>query len=241
MRDVFFAVFTLLLSSNALAQQWLQRDDIIVRAPSPREEECIAEQRFDRVGPPAKKLYAYKITRGYRTTFLENRVVGQPTFRVEDECHRMDSNAVLYRKEEKGYRKLWEKGYTDPAPFVYLSVYEHDSLLVMVYDFSDGGNAGYSHQEAYVIDKKWGVSKINEQPLDAWVKSQLRSGQHVASNLAKVHYDKKPVTYYGAVFNKDDHYRNPTGGSLTAELHIVQTGDDYSLKVEHASSTVEGN
>lgn len=209
--------FILSITSVAAGEKLLMQEQIVISDASMKRDNCIAHQSFSSIGSAERHLYVHEIVYGYLA--------------VENRCSPLDANATLYLKLNSGYKEIFDHGQVSPATHVYFSVYPQSSFLVLVTDFDDGGNAGYPHQSAYILDDHNKIHGIDISKLESWVKSQIKQDQHTRSVSSGIDYRKTPLMYGERIFNKSDHYRHPTGGVLSAKLQIVNEGASYKIKI----------
>ncbi|MDH5326849.1 MAG: tetratricopeptide repeat protein [Gammaproteobacteria bacterium] len=221
-KPLLFLVLSGLLNTSAFAQTSLQKPQILLTDSTLAKNQCIVEQDFAAIGPEDKALYGYKIVMGDKT---------------RGECERAYVNAALYRKVNNSYQKLWEHGYVGPAHYVFLNLVAIRDDTVLIYDYADGGNAGHSYQEAYVVSDAGMVVRIDESEVKVWVNSRLQDGQRVMSNGGGISYDSDGIIFKAKVFNQDDNIRQPSGGDLLARMRLVKSSSGYRLELLNSYNT----
>lgn len=195
----------------------LSKSDILFNEPLPWKNACIAHQSFKKIGPSRKNLFAHEIVVGYRYDNNPN-------------CPRATVNGALYIQEGDSYRQIYDHGEIDPATYISLRIYEHPSFLIFSATSNDGGGI-YGIPHVFVLDDEYKLHSIEISKLEKWANSQLGQGQRIVELASGVDYSKQPITFGQRIFNEKDHYRHPTGGTLSAKLQIVKEGDVYKLDI----------
>lgn len=214
-----YILFVLLIFDVPLlsASSILQEDNIIITDANLLKNQCIAHQSFASIGPSERKFYSHEIVYGYKYG--------------EGQCNAAHANATLYKKTDSGYQQIIDYGGADPAVRVFYQIVKTNQYLILISDYNDGGNAGYPHQQAYVIDDANKIHGINIQSVQKWVNTEILKTQHVVSVESGINYLSSPISFAVSVFNKGDHYRHPSGGVLKAKLELVKENGQYAIKI----------
>jgi tetratricopeptide (TPR) repeat protein len=207
-------LFLILVPWNTYSEEKLLTELEIKNKVGIYEGYCEPSQKLIPIGEAIEKFHAHIVDLRYR---------------YDSGCASVGSNATLYVKYESGYKKIWGSGEHDPAVNASLTIYTYGEYQILVHHFFDGGNAGYSHQKAYVIEKNYEVKGIDERLVFDWAKSEITENQHIHS-LTNINYSESKITYSPRVANKDDHYRHPAGGDLHTDAVLKVKDSEYYLE-----------
>lgn len=224
MKGLTVGLVLCLLGTVHAQDKLLSESEIVLVEPLPEKNACIANQTFKKIGPAKRNLYAHELVIGYRYN-------NQPA-----ECPRTSIKGALYVKEAGKYREIYDYD-SDPAGYITFSIYEQNPFLVFSSESNDGGGI-QSVQHYFVIDKDNKLHGIDISGLEIWVNSQLKQGQRIVELDSGIDFSKQPIKFWQRIFNEKDHYRHPTGGTLSANLSIVLDKGSYKLKLMSVKNKV---
>jgi len=219
------ALVVLAAAQSAGAEDELLLAEQILDYGPIHEAICEPTQNFRLIGNEAESYFAHIV---------------QERYKYQSRCLATQGFASLYKQEGEKFRKLWSQHAGDPSVGLRLSMEQHGDFLLLIFDYSRGGNGNFSNQTAYVVDEIDNIVPLDESAVYEWAEKQLLPEQQLHTS-SRINYSSKPISYHVPVIRTRDHRHAAPQTRLLVEAKINSNGSSYALDVTNAFDIGKSN